>query len=420
MQNQPIPVWLARTYVFLFALLPWSVEISFGSWRLTVPAEPLAALAGVGLFAHLLRQKRWPLTGIAGLATAWVGWQAVAAAGSSMPVVSGKYWVVEAGQWWVFFGGLWLWPALWPRLIRVFTWSMAGVVLYTLAHHGIYHFRADQSLLAPMPFFDDHNIYGAVLAMLVWMAAVLPATRPPAGEGPYRVVLRNPALSTLLFLVAIVLSTSRATGLSLFVTGMTGVALKYPRNRYWLGLAFFLAVGAGYGFREAIAARLAADVSVQERLNRYSCALRMAADRPWMGFGPGTFPFQYLPYQRTGETTRISIYAPLTHRGPDNYGRGGGAHSEYLQALAELGWPGFLLFLTLALGSTGIGIARYRQTGRVAWLLLALGLATFFLHGLANNFLHDARVAALVWGGIAMLWHPSDTPFASRTRKGHL
>lgn len=415
MQNQPAPVWLARTYVLLFALLPWSVEISFGAWRLTVPAEPLTALAGVGLFAHLVRQKSWPPAGFAWLAAAWIGWQAVAAAGSSMPVVSWKYWVVEAGQWWVFFAGLWFWPALWPRLIRVFTCSMAGVVVYTFAHHGIYHFRADQSLLAPMPFFDDHNIYAAVLAMLIWMAAALPATGPSAGEEPWRVVWRSPALWILLFLAAIVLSTSRATGLSLFAAGMTGVALKYPRRRYWLGLAFFLAAGAGYGFREAIAARLAADVSVQERLNRYSCALRMAADRPWTGFGPGTFPFQYLPYQRPGETTRISIYAPLTHRGPDNYGRGGGAHSEYLQALAELGWPGLLLFLTLALGSTGIGIGRYRQTGRVAWLLLALGLATFFLHGLANNFLHDARVAALVWGGAAMLWHPPDTPFAYPT-----
>jgi hypothetical protein len=35
--------------------------------------------------------------------------------------------------------------------------------------------------------------------------------------------------------------------------------------------------------------------------------------------------------------------------------------------------------------------------------LLALGLLTFFAHGAVNNFLHDGRMAALVWGSVAVL-----------------
>jgi O-antigen ligase len=150
-----------------------------------------------------------------------------------------------------------------------------------------------------------------------------------------------------------------------------------------------------------IATHFAKDVSAQERLNRYACALRMAGEQPWAGFGPGTFQFQYLPFQKPEERTRISRSEPIAQRGPDNYGRGGGAHSEYLQALAELGWPGLSLWLLFLFFSLGIGIRNYQQTGALVWLFLSLGLLSFFLHGLVNNFLHDGRVAALVWGGVA-------------------
>ena len=168
-------------------------------------------------------------------------------------------------------------------------------------------------------------------------------------------------------------------------------------------LVFLLLAGIGLAFRAQIAARLNADVSSMERLNRYSCAFRMARDRPWAGFGPGTFQFQYLPYQRTEEMTRISITEPIIRRGPHNNGRGGGAHSEYFQALTETGWPGLLGWLLLAAGSLFAGIRLYRRTGQLYWLALTLSLLSFFLHGLVNNFLHDARVAALVWGQMAVL-----------------
>ncbi len=84
-------------------------------------------------------------------------------------------------------------------------------------------------------------------------------------------------------------------------------------------------------------------------------------------------------------------------------GRGGGAHSEYVQALSESGWPGLFCWLLLAAGSVALGIRVYLRTGRVYWLFLSLSLLSFFLHGLVNNFLHDARVAALVWGQVAMV-----------------
>jgi O-antigen ligase len=105
--------------------------------------------------------------------------------------------------------------------------------------------------------------------------------------------------------------------------------------------------------------------------------------------------------------TRISVQAPILQRGPDNYGRGGGAHSEYWQALSECGWPGVLLFAGwIGAFLWGAGQTLWRP-GKEAdkWLVIA-GLAsmlTFFIHGLANNLLHDGRIAAMVWGCLAAI-----------------
>lgn len=387
-----MPAWLNRIYVVLFALLPWSFDLNFGDWNLTVPAEPLTLVAGIGLLVVVIRQRTWPASGIAWVSVAWIVWQAATIAFSTMPVVSMKYGLVEAGQWWVFFVGILFWPEQWPRLLRVLAISLAGVAMYAMAHHAFYQFRVDQSMLAPIPFFPNNTVYGAVLVMVLVAA-------PGIGDQS-----RTWRLLLIILLLALVFSFSRAAWLSLAVAGFAGAAWFFRRQWPWIVGVAGLALGAGFFFQDTLSARLASDVSSRERLNRYSCALRMARDRPVTGFGPGTFQFQFIPYQQKAEMTRISITAPLIRRGQDNYGRGGGAHSEYLQALAELGWPGLTLWLVLVIGSITAGVQRYRKTRQLIYLFGLLSLLSFFLHGLVNNYLHDARVAALVWGQMAFIF----------------
>ncbi|MCC6461708.1 MAG: O-antigen ligase family protein [Saprospiraceae bacterium] len=388
------PPLLHGLYRTLFLLLPWSVELHFGSWNLLAPTEPLLLLCGLGLLATGWRQQRRLVPrGLAGFSAGWIAWLALAASTSSMPLVSLKYWVVEAGHWGVFMLGLYWWPALWPQLIRILALSMAGAVLYALVHHGQYQFRADQASLSPMPFFSDHTLYSAVLVMLLLL---LPQIHWKQGRWlPW-------ALGSL-YVLGLSLAVSRAAWLSLLLAGALGLAWHWRWSwRAW-AVAVVLVLGAGAWFQHSLARRLAADVSSQERLNRYACAWRMAGERPWLGFGPGTFAVQYLPFQRAEDMTRISIRAPIVRRSPDNYGRGGGAHSEYWQALVELGWPGLALWLGLVLGSLGLGWQQYRQRRDTAQLFRILALLSFFLHALVNNFLHDARVAALVWGILAII-----------------
>lgn len=402
MQSGTLPNWLFLLYQALFLLLPWSVELNFGQWNLTIPSEPLIAVTGIGLGLEFFRQRYFPkMQALAWIASAWIVWQFMATLFSSMPVVSWKYWLVEAAHWWVFFFGLLCWPQMWQRLIKLFAWSMLGVVVYTIIHHAFYHFRADQALLAPMPFFPDHTLYSAVLVLLLFNPT---PNLFPKGQGSHISGSETPfSFEAGVYLLALLLTASRAAWLSLIMAGVVGLIIYFQKQWRWWLLGGIITIGTGIFFQEKIQIYLVKDDSSMERYNRYSSATRMAADSPWTGFGPGTFQFQYIPYQKREDLTRISLIEPIRQRGPDNYGRGGGAHSEYFQALAELGWPGLVLWILLVFFTVRIAFQKFQKSKDRFWLLLGLALLSFFLHALVNNFLHDARVAALVWGSIGLL-----------------
>ena len=145
------------------------------------------------------------------------------------------------------------------------------------------------------------------------------------------------------------------------------------------------------------------NVSNLERMNRYRCAYRMFLDRPFFGFGAGTYPNAFIPFQKPEEMTRISV----TNKGPHPPGRGGSAHSEYLRALSESGLPGLLIFLGLILISCKTGIRIFFKSKifnhRIYALGILFGLLTFFIHGIFNNFLHQGKLAVLFWSLLMVL-----------------
>ncbi|MDP4729589.1 MAG: hypothetical protein NWS09_02745, partial [Schleiferiaceae bacterium] len=105
----------------------------------------------------------------------------------------------------------------------------------------------------------------------------------------------------------------------------------------------------------------------------------------------------YAPFQHSSQLTIIST----------NAGDLGNAHSEYIGPLAELGWPGLLLVLALitALYTTGVRAYHRMTPGRDRTLLLLalLGLTTYWVHGVLNNFLDMDKGAVLVWMSAAMV-----------------
>ena len=77
---------------------------------------------------------------------------------------------------------------------------------------------------------------------------------------------------------------------------------------------------------------VSSDASNLERLNRWSCAWAMFQERPLWGWGPGTYQFEYAPFQTSDLRTIIST----------NNADLGNAHSEYLGPLAEQGVVGLV------------------------------------------------------------------------------
>jgi len=394
---------LFRVYVGLFAMLPWSGEFAFSHWSIQFPSEPWMGicagyLGGLLLFQPKDRRVLYSTSTVFWLSLSFVLWFWVATCFSSMPYVSIKYVLVETVHWCLFVPGIFLIRSWWPQLLRAFTLSMALVALYTLLHHAFYHFRADQALLAPMPFFPENTLYAAVLAMILpWlMGGVLPIY-------PW---LRWSCVALLG--VALVMAGSLGAVLSVLAIGALFGLMYLHASLPWFSkkarfLLVFLVCAIVLAGLPSMLQQMRKDVSTMERINRYHCAARMLNARPWMGFGPGTFADQYFPFQHPAEMTRISLKSPISSRNPDTFGRGGGAHSEFWQVLAETGWPGFLILCTLMLLLGGYSWPLlFKQPTRLFLCCLA-GLGIFLLLGLTNNFMHDGRVAALAWGQIALL-----------------
>nr|WP_282189237.1 O-antigen ligase family protein [Maribellus sp. YY47] len=154
---------------------------------------------------------------------------------------------------------------------------------------------------------------------------------------------------------------------------------------------------ANLGTHISSMSNISSDASNLERINRWSCAIRMFEDKPVLGFGPGTYMFQYAPYQLTKDRTIIST----------NAADGGNAHSEYLGPLSESGLLGLLTFLLILGTITYTAITTYSRAAdpRLKKIVLVafLGLVTYYLHGFLNNFLDTDKLSVPFWGFTAMI-----------------
>jgi O-antigen ligase len=119
--------------------------------------------------------------------------------------------------------------------------------------------------------------------------------------------------------------------------------------------------------------------------------------RPFWGWGPGTYQFMYAPYQHSKEKTIIST----------NAGDKGNAHSEYIGPLAESGVLGMLTFVALCITIIATAVRLYKRSPdndvRLLSLIYLLGLITYLVHGLLNNFLDTDKSSIPFWGFTAII-----------------
>jgi len=304
-----------------------------------------------------------------------------------------------------------------PKNIYRFLWCyivpLVIVSIYTIIRHASYGFSQASGNWVVSPFYNDHTAYGAALALFI------PLLLHFSFSKQYTKKQRFVSFLVAAFLmVSMVMSYCRAAWLSLFLGFIVwGIIVLRIRTRYLLIVAsVFIAIfftfqheiiysleknqddsSSDFSQHLRSVTNITTDASNVERLNRWSCAIRMFKEKPIFGWGPGTYQFEYAPFQKHIELSTAST----------NHGDVGNAHSEYLGPLSESGLFGSLSFLSIVLLTIYYGIKVYRnqknkKLKQIA-LLLTVGLITYFLHGILNNFLDTEKLSVPFWGFIAII-----------------
>ena len=414
--------YLLLVVFFVPVSIPLSRLVEGLSIDMYLPTEPL--LAGLLLLYFLkylmgdridLKVLRHPVT----LAVYFhLAWMFISSLTSTDLLVSFKMLVSRL---WFIVGFYLLATQLFRDEKRMFTYvwlyvfTFTGVIIYAILNHMQY--GLDNQVMAHSvanPFYKDHTSYGATLGFLLPVLVAL------------FLLFKREAINTkflmllliMLYSFATVVSYTRATWVSILAALGFWAILKL-RIRFEIVLVgAAILVGLFFSLRTQLVLQLeqnrvessgefsehvqsisniTTDQSNLERLNRWSCAYRMWKDKPVFGFGPGTYQFEYGRYQRSYEKTRIST----------DFGTMGNAHSEYLGPLAESGLFG-LLSILLVIGTTlYTGIRVYftsrKRSIRIFSLAVLVGLVSYYLHGLLNNFLDTDKISVLFWGYTAML-----------------
>ena len=336
---------------------------------------------------------------------------------STMPVVSFKF--LLARIWFIvclylltakiFKGGRKMEQYVWLYLV-----AFIVVIFYATYRHlgyGLWDRQAAHYVVSP--FYNDHTSYGAAVAMYLPFAVLF------AFSKLYSPKIRRIALGVLaILLMAFVLSYSRAAWVSMIAGLVVWGIIKLKIRFQPIFITALLFVSFVFTFQTQIVlylernsdesssnmmehvssiSNISSDASNLERINRWSSAIGMFKDKPVFGYGPGTYMFQYAPYQLNRNRTIIST----------NAGDGGNAHSEYLGPLAESGVLGLVTFLIIIITVLYTGIHAYSRLKdpRLRSIVLAaiVGLVTYYVHGLLNNFLDTDKLSVPFWGFTAII-----------------
>lgn len=388
---------------------------------MSLPTEPIMVGVMMIFFTKLLLERKFdkkvylhPISIAIYINLVWIF---ITSLTSSMPVTSIKFlisriWFVVvfylvATQIFKRFDYIkkYIWCYIIPLLLVI------GFTLYRLSGYGFFNEKMAHEVMNPL--FNDHTSYAAVIAILVPVVfGYLFSVETKATTKILSVAV------LIIFIIAIVFSYTRASWVSIAGAFMFWIILKLKIKLKYVAFITIGLIALFFIFKEPILMKLeknrqdsstkfsehlqsvsniSSDASNVERLNRWSCAIRMFNERPVFGWGPGTYMFKYAPFQLSYEKTIIST----------NAGDRGNAHSEYIGPLAESGLLGAITFFIIIFYTIHTASKIYRTSPvkevRLVSLILILGLITYYIHGFLNNFLDTDKASALFWGFTAMI-----------------
>lgn len=412
---------LDKLMLLVVFLTPLAINLQHleGGLGLSLPTEPIIFGIMIIFILKQLHQSTFDKTVMSHPITisiiVYLTWIFITSITSELPVVSMKFLISRL--WYIlvfYFLGIQLFKEY--SNIKKFIWlyvsSFILVIFYTIYNHSLYGFEKAPANYVMSPFYNDHTIYGAMLAMF------FPAVLFFTVNKKYSAIIKFMATLVLaIFIVALVLSYTRAAWLSMAVAAIVYVVLLLRiKFNFILFLAACLGIAAlmfqteiklsleknrqdaSKDFDKNIQSisNISTDASNLERLNRWAAAFRMFESRPIFGWGPGTYTFVYAPFQQAQDKTIIST----------NMGNGGNAHSEYLGPLSESGVLGIVTFVAIVICVLSAGFRLYytvtENEMKKLVLVLLLGFVTYIVHGGINDFLDTDKASVPFWGFIAM------------------
>lgn len=414
-----------KALLFFGSLAPLSVNNDnlFGGFGMSLPTEPMYIFLFLMLMFHVFKQGDFNLKLIKHplvlTVVFYLLWLWITSIFSTMNLVSVKFSL--ARTWYItlfFFFGIRIFKDYskihW--FLKSFTIFTLICVAYTLVMHSADGFSRSSSYGISWPFFPDHGMYAASIAFAFF---VLFFYTFYVRQFDFHVFF-SPLLLFALFVLTfgIIVSFTRATWLSLVVAFGVWAILNLKVKFSWI-LIVLLSLGTyavvqqdeilysleanKQGSSDELeghvksVSNITTDPSNLERINRWKCASRMVSERPWFGFGPGTYVFKYGPFQKSSELTIIST----------NSGDLGDAHSEFFSAMSEMGYIGLILWTSLVLMTVSTAFKVIYQTSvlkvKLTATLVLLSLITYYTHAVLNNYSQYDKVAVPLWAFTAII-----------------
>jgi len=415
-----------KSFYLMAFLIPFSIElreyIPKVDMGFSIPGEMMLWGLTILFLLRLLLKNTFPLAVTKNKVTIviffYLFWILITSISSTIPSVSFKF---LAAKLWFIIPAYFLFAQYMKKDIRsavtfLLCYAVGLAIIVTITsykHLGVADFKHAAYWIVS-PYYNDHTAYGAIVAFFTCILAVMPFMKIlPQWQR------RLSMLILPIMLVGLLLSFSRAAWLSVVVAfGLCFILLlKIRIKTIVLALsALFLLV---FAFQDEIMyslskntqdssagnvtehlrsiTNISTDASNIERFNRWSAVMKMTEEKPVLGFGPGTYQFNYAPYQNPAFKTIITT----------NAGTGGNAHSEYFGPLSESGIIGMLSVLILVITVVAVGINTYRKAKRQELRLLSLmcimAITSYYFHGILNNFLDTDKLAVPVFGAMAIV-----------------
>lgn len=406
---------ISKLYNLLILVIPITIEFYLpNGLGIDLPGEIiLIVLTGLSPFLFLLKFKR---SGLAYLnhpisigILFHLGWILIAGVLGENPTIGIKFFLAKC--WYVipfFFISLFIFRS--KQSFRNFFWvlliPLSITIVYVLVKHAMLGFSFSEVNSAVSPIYRNHVNYGLLMvSFLPFIWAFYFWYEKGSLERLFLIAVFS------MFLLAIYFTYTRAAQLAVIIGVACYFIIRYRLLIYAILssgivvvlLGFFFVNGSKYlqfapqyektitheNYDNLIEATVKLeDISTMERVNRWIAGGHMIGERPWTGFGPGNFYFNYKNYM-------VSSFVTYVSDNPDK----SGIHNYYLMTLVEQGIFGLIFFLALLIAAILSGSSLYHRLADPELKVLVMA-ATISIILIAITVLINDLIEALKIGGM--------------------